>query len=82
MSSHPCGTGKVAFQDRWLLIGGLFVYKMPFWGMAKWPPIRGWLLIRVAAHSRFHCSSVGVTYLNFALVLQIQLVKFIAQWPK
>ena len=24
--------------------------------MAKWPPIGGWLLIRVAAHSRFYCS--------------------------
>ena len=42
---HPCDTRKVAFQGRWLLIGGSFVYKMPFWGMAKWPPIRGWLLI-------------------------------------
>ena len=28
MSSHPCGTGKVAFQDRWLLIGGSFVYEV------------------------------------------------------
>ena len=25
-------------------------------GMAKWPPIGGWLLIRVAAHSRFYCN--------------------------
>ena len=54
MSSHPCDTGKVAFECMWLHIVGSFVYKMPFWGMAKWPPIGGWLLIRVAAHSRFH----------------------------
>ena len=56
MSSHPCDTRKVAFQDRWLFIGGLFVYKMSFWGMTKWPPIGGWLLIRVAAHSRLYCT--------------------------
>ena len=55
MSSHPCDTRKVAFQDRWLLIEGSFVYKMSIWGMTKWPPIGGWLLIRVAAHSRFYC---------------------------
>ena len=24
--------------------------------MAKWHPVGGWLLIRVAAHSRFYCS--------------------------
>ena len=41
----------MAFKCRWLLIGGAFLYKMSFWGMAKWPPIGGWLLIRVAAHS-------------------------------
>ena len=45
MSSHPCNTRKVAFQDRWLLIGGTFVYNMPFLGMAKWPSIGGPLLI-------------------------------------
>ena len=56
MSSHLCDTRKVAFQDRWLLIGGSFVYKMSFWGTTKWPPIGGWLLIRVAAHSRFYCT--------------------------
>ena len=57
MSSHPCNTRKVAFQDRWLHIEGSFVYKMSFWGMTKWPPIGGWLLIRVAAHSRFYCTT-------------------------
>ena len=56
-SSHPCQTGKVAYYGRWLLIGGSFVYKMLFWGMAKWSPIGGWLLIRVAAHSRLNCTS-------------------------
>ena len=56
MSSHPCDTGKVAFK----CTGGTFVYKMPFWGMAKWPPIGGWLLIRVAGHSRFYCINVIV----------------------
>ena len=56
MSSHPCDTIKVVSQDRWLLIGSSFVYKMSFWGMTKWPPIGGWLLIRVAAHSRFYCT--------------------------
>ena len=55
MSSHPCDTGKMAFKHRWLLIGGTFVYKIPFWGMAKWPPVGGWLLMRKAAHSRFYC---------------------------
>ena len=35
---------------------------MPFWGMTKWPPIGGWLLIRVAAHSRFYCT-VGLVIL-------------------
>ena len=53
MSSHPCDTKKVAFQDRLLPIGGPFLYKMAFWGMTKWPTIGhvgGWLLIRVAAH--------------------------------
>ena len=55
MSNHLCDTGKGAFKHRWLHITGKFVYKMPFWGMAKWPPIGGWLLIRVAAHSRFYC---------------------------
>ena len=71
MSSHPCNTRKVAFQDRWLLIGGSFVYKMSFWGMTKWPPIGGWLRIRVIIyliiliyqlslislfqHNYFHC---------------------------
>ena len=39
MSSHSCDTGKVAFERRWLLIGGTFVYNMSFWGMAKWPPM-------------------------------------------
>ena len=30
---------------------------MQFWGMAKWPPIGGWmLLMRVAAYSRFYCT--------------------------
>ena len=33
MSSQPLGTEKVAFKDRWLLIGGSFVYEMPFWEM-------------------------------------------------
>ena len=56
MSSHPCDTIKVAFQDRWLLIGGSFVYKMSFWVMTKWPPIGGWLLIKVAALSRLYCN--------------------------
>ena len=45
MSSHPCDTGRLALKCRWLLIGGTFVYKMEFWGIAKWPPIGGWLLI-------------------------------------
>ena len=44
MSIHPCNTGNVAFQGRWLLIGGSFIYKMPFWGIVKWPPIEDWLL--------------------------------------
>ena len=35
MSSHPCDTEKLAFKRRLLLIGGTFLYKMPFWGMAK-----------------------------------------------
>ena len=35
---------------------GSFEYKRSFWEMAKWPPIGGWLLIGVAAHSRFYCS--------------------------
>ena len=39
MSSHPWDTRKVAFQDKCLLIGGSFVYKMSFWGMTKWPPM-------------------------------------------
>ena len=60
MSSHPCDTREVAFQDMWLLIGGSFVYKMSFWGMAKWPPVGGWLLIRVTAHSRFYCTNYSV----------------------
>ena len=51
MNSHPCDKVKVAFKGKWLLIGGSFVWEMPSWGMAKWPPIGGWLLIRVAAHS-------------------------------
>ena len=58
MNSHPCDTRKVAFQDRWPLIGGSFVYKMSFWGMAKWPPIASWLLIRVAAHSMSYCTHI------------------------
>ena len=45
MSSHPCDTGRLALKCRWLLRGGTFVYKMEFWGIAKWPPIGGWLLI-------------------------------------
>ena len=40
-------------QDRWLRIGVSFVYKMPFWGMAEWPPIGGWLLTTVAAIAGF-----------------------------
>ena len=27
------------------LIGGTLVYKMPFWGMTKWPPIGYFLII-------------------------------------
>ena len=30
--------------------------KCHFCEMAKWSPIGGWLLIRVAAHSRFYCT--------------------------
>ena len=30
-------------------------WEWPFWGMAKWPPIGGWLLLRVAAHRRLCC---------------------------
>ena len=30
MRSQPCDKGKMAFQGRWLLIGGLSVYKMSF----------------------------------------------------
>ena len=67
MSSHPCDTGNVAFRRRWLLIGGSFVYKMPFWGKAKWPPIGGWLLIRVAAHSRFYCNGTTGNKLYFQI---------------
>ena len=55
MSIHHCNTRKVAFQGKWLLMGGSFVYKMSYWVMTKWPPIGGWLLIRVAVHSRFYC---------------------------
>ena len=32
---------------------------MQFSGMVRWPPIGGWLLIRVAAHSRFYCTEKG-----------------------
>ena len=62
MRGHPCNTRKVAFQGRWLLIGGSFVYKMLLCGIVKRPPIGGWLLIIVAAHSRFYCivSSVSL----------------------
>ena len=45
MSSHPWNTRIVAIQDKLLLIGDTFVYKMPFLGMAKCPPIGGWLFI-------------------------------------
>ena len=31
---------------------------MSFWGMTKWLPIGGWLLIRVTAHSRFYCTFI------------------------
>ena len=27
---------------------------MPFLGMTKWPPIRGWLFMIVTAHTKFH----------------------------
>ena len=50
LCSHTCGTRKVAFQDKWLPIGGSFVYEMPLWEMDKWPPIEGWL--PMAVHSR------------------------------
>ena len=36
MNNHPWGTGKVAFHDRQLFIGGLFVYEMTLWEMDKW----------------------------------------------
>ena len=49
MSSHPFDTRKVAFENRWLLIGDLLEYKMPFWRMPEWlAPIgcsKEWLLI-------------------------------------
>ena len=37
---------------------------MTFWGKAKWPPIGGWLLIRVAAHSRFYCIPCQPSFLQ------------------
>ena len=27
-----------------------------------WPPIGGWLLIRMAAHSRFYCIAIKVQH--------------------
>ena len=33
------------------------MYKMPFLGRTQWPPIGGWLLLRVGAHSRFYSLS-------------------------
>ena len=51
----------MTFQDRWLFIGSSFVYNMAFLGMNKWPPIGGWLLMRVAAYCRTG-STVGLLY--------------------
>ena len=67
MSSHPWSTGKAAFQDTWLPIGVSFVYEMPCWGLAKWPPIGGWLLIRVAAHSRFYGSDILTFIMSYVM---------------
>ena len=38
-----------------------------FWGLDKWPPIGGWLLIRVAAHNRFYCM-VKLAKCNFSQI--------------
>ena len=71
MISHPCDTGNMAFQDRWMLIGGSFVYKMPFWGITKWPPIGGWLLIRVADHSRFYYKLLILNLCHLNLIIYV-----------
>ena len=73
MSSHPCDTVKAALQGRWLLIGGLLVYKMSFWGIAKWPPIGGWLLIRVAVHNRFYCTAWFYYFKTTTLLIPVVL---------
>ena len=54
MSSHPCDTKNVAFQDRWLLTWlkrGSFVYTISFW-VATHKRLAGQ---RVATHSRLYC---------------------------
>ena len=80
MSSHPCDTGKVAFWGRWLLIEGTFVYKMTFWGIAKWPSKGGWLLIRVAAH-RFYCTLTALIPLAWLVRFYSIQHNVIHSWP-
>ena len=55
------------------LIRGVLVYKMSFCGIAKWPLIGGWLLIRVDARSRFYCISNFLIYFDLSFdYFQIQ----------
>ena len=54
---------------------------MPFWGMAKWPAIGGWLLISVASHSRFYCIYIVVFYTTkWVWHLRDYLHRFYGQW--
>ena len=72
----PLRHWKVAFQDRWLSIGDSFVLEMSFWGMVKWPPIGGWLLIRVVAHNRFHCSNISLCIKCYCMYMYMLLYVF------
>ena len=52
---------------------------MSFWGLAKWPPIWGWLLIRVAAHSRFYCIKMTIYCAGLIYLIPTNsLINFIA----
>ena len=51
--------------------------------MAKWPPIGGWLLKRVAAHSRFYCnikSDFGVKCLAVSSDRIFHLLELVTQF--
>ena len=54
MSSHPCDTENEPFKAGDCSLEVHLYTK--YWGMIKLPPIGGWLLIRVAAYSRFCCT--------------------------